>query len=311
MSNYKHYLSAYELRFHKRRGFDDKNINSDITVEKIADLIKETYDDYEICKNTGYVLKIKDSGEKTILKDNTIRIYLNADSGRRGRPLKVYPLKKGKTEFYNFGSNSASTYQNNIFLYQFSNRRMFCIFHRVGNFGCKTIFNALVNEILKSKGIVMEMIWLSPRGVDNVDENYEINGVNFIFRESKNNSDIADDLLKKERKQKVIKELKIDLTSSNFSNIKEVLNNHELRKLDKKDILEKVKPLIKNDEYNDLNVRISFNGMRRTVSWDDLDDFFLGFEITNKLKNSGDNFFEKLVSCTDEYIFNLAKELFK
>lgn len=312
MDNFTHTLSAYELKFEKRRGFS--NHSSDLncfSIEKLIELIVDSYNDNEICKTTGYVLKLRNKGQKVILENGVKRYLIFPDSGRRGRPTTLYRIDVVGKQPYNFSANWASTYQNNVFLYEFPNGRIFSVFHRVGKSGCKTIFNSLCNELLKKKGISMHMYWIPPRSSKvNMDKTIDIRGIKLIYRESNNSSDIADSLVKKRRKCFVAKELRLDFRSKQNSKIKKIIDDCKLKMLPLNNILEEIRPVL-NDDYNDAIVNVSFGGVTRSIPWDDIENLFDGFDVTNEVKNTGSNFINKLTACCDKYIFTLNEELKK
>lgn len=309
MNNFTHTLSAYEIGFHKRRGSDSGD-SEKLDIKSIATLLISSFDNNDICKETGYIIKLNKIESDTLIDGGIERILIKPDSGRRDRPTTMYPTFPGNKHPYTFGSGWASTYSNNVFLYQFPNHRIFCIFHRVGKSGCKTIFKAQCNELLKPKGIMMEMSWIPPKSAQQSSEvDFEYKGVKFIFREENNTSDIADRLDKQKRKGRVVRTLNLNLTAKTNSNLKEKLESLKNKVLAKKEILEEVKPLL-HDEYNDLDVQISFCGLTRTVHWDDLESLFSGFDITEKLKNTSDSaLLNKLTECSDEYMRLIYQDL--
>ena len=304
MSAFTHTLSAYEISFRKRRGFISDETIKFPSIEELVSLIISSYHDNEICKNVGYILKLKASGNKTVLNNGVERIHITPDSGRRGRPTKMYSIKENNRGPYTFGDNWASTYSNNVFLYHFPNDKIYCVFHRVGHSGCKTIFMSLCNELLKSKGIIMDMMWIPPHSKKEKREPFDINGIRLICREKSESSDIVDKLSKRRRKERVVKDLRINLKSTHNSKIKEIISSLKNRLCSKQEILEKINPIL-NDDYNEVLVRVSFGGVTRTVAWDDIENIFSGFDVTDEVKNTGADFLNKLTECSDKYICEL------
>ena len=276
-------MNKKKLSFRKRRGFISDEAIKFPSIEELVSLIISSYHDNEICKNVGYILKLKTSGNKTVLNNGVERIHITPDSGRRGRPTKMYSIEDNR-EPYTFGATWASTYSNNVFLYHFPNDKIYCVFHRVGHSGCKTIFMSLCNELLKSKGIIMDMMWIPPHSKKEKRESFDINGIRLICREKSESSDIVDKLSKRRRK--------------------ELMSSFKNRLCSKQEILEKINPIL-NDDYNEVLVRVSFGGVTRTVPWDDIENIFSGFDVTDEVKNTGADVLNKLTECSDKYICEL------
>lgn len=306
MSAFTHTLSAYEISFRKRRGFISDETIKFPNIEELVSLIISSYHDNKICKNVGYILKLKALGSKVILNNGIERIHITPDSGRRGRPTKMYSTEEDNREPYTFGVNWTPTNSNNVFLYHFPNDKIYCVFHRVGHSGCKTIFMSLCNELLKSKGIIMDMMWIPPHSKKEKRESFDINGIRLIYRENFESSDVADKLAKGRRKERIVNDLRIDLKSTHNSKFKEITSSLKNRLCSKQEILEKINPIL-NDDYNEVLVRVSFGGVTRTVPWDDIENIFSGFDVTDEVKNTGPDFLNKLTKCSDDYIFELNK----
>lgn len=293
MGAFNHTLSAYEISFRHRRGYDADNKTVFPNIGSLVSMIASSYHNNEICKDAGYVLKLKSSGEKIILNNGVERIHITPDSGRRGRPTKMYSLEEDNREPYKFNSNWASTYQNNVFLYRFPNNKIYCIFHRVGNSGCKTIFMKLCNELLKPEGIIMDMLLIPPRSKRERNQTFEITKLKVIYREKTNSPDLADKLEKRKRKERVAKELCLDLRSSHNLGIKEIISGFKNRLCPKEKILERINPML-GDDYSEVFVKVSFGGSIRTIAWDDIENLFAGFDITDQLKKHRFQFFKKI-----------------
>ena len=309
--NFTHTLSAYEIEFHRRRGNKTANLD-ELGIRKIADLLISSFDNNEICKNTGYIIKLSKIESDKFLKNGVERIFLRPDSGRRDRPTTLYPTANQNKHPYTFGSDWATTNPYNVLLYQFPGncennpQKMYCVFHRVGKSGCKTIFKAQCNELLRQQGIYMEMAWIPPRSSKQTKEStMNLKGVNLILREK--SSDITDQLGKSKRRGKVIRALKVNFNSETNNPIKEICEVIKDKLFTRKEILEKVNPCVSGN-YNDLDVQISFAGTTRNVHFDDIENLFDGFDITAKVKNTGDQFKDKLTECADQYIFDLYEE---
>lgn len=309
MSAFNHTLSAYEISFRYRKGFVGDNTASFPSNDLLVSIILDSYTDNKICENVGYVLKLEQPGNKAILDNDVERIFITPNSGRRGRPTKIYSLEDGNRKAYTFDSNWASTYQNNVFLYSFPNGKKYCVFHRVGNSGCKTIFARLCNELLKPKGIIMDMEWIPPRSKKGREKTYkyEISGLRVISRERNNSSDITDRLNKGKKRERIVKDLRINLRSPSNSRFLKIVSDCKDALSSQREILEKIKPEL-NEDYSEVLVSVSFGGIEKTVSWDNIENLFPGFDITDKVKNSGDLFLSKLVECSDEYIFELTED---
>ena len=130
MSAFTHTLSAYEIRFRKRRGFITGETIKFPSIEDLVSMIISSYHDNEICKNVRYILKLKNSGNKTILNNGVERIHITPDSGRRGRPTKMYSIEENNffVEDNNFNSLLiVRMFSANNFLLGVNKDRISCI----------------------------------------------------------------------------------------------------------------------------------------------------------------------------------------
>ena len=86
--------------------------------------------------------------------NDVTRWHLIPCSGRQGTPVTV--MKTSTLKEYNFGSDTAALYDHHIFIYE-NIDSIIAIFHRQNGSGCKSVFLETANNVLKPKGLKLEM----------------------------------------------------------------------------------------------------------------------------------------------------------
>ncbi|MCK9493589.1 MAG: hypothetical protein M0Q00_04380 [Acholeplasmataceae bacterium] len=318
MSNNVHTLTAYDLSF---KYLERNNPLKDELKEKIKNQENPTYDleaffldfanglkDKNIAKNSGKIITI--TGIEDIFnKNGNVRYYIRPNAGKRGIPTKIINVDQNNSKEYIFNEKWASTYPHNIFVYSI-NGNYYAVFHRFSGSGCKTIFQDAANEILKSKGMKMILDWKP--SVSKSDNTDEINpkSIKLKFEKEIKSEDIAD-YVDGKRKKKIftVRELMLDLRVRDNHKIREILQNLRLKKLTKDSAFKAIQQET-SDEYNDASITVKMGSTSKVVKWDDFENLFGGYDITEQLGRLKDShaFIDALKSCTDDYIYALVEE---
>lgn len=318
MANNVHTLTAYDLRF---KYLERNNPLRDELKDKIKNKVEPDYDldyffrdfiegikDKSIAKKSGKIL-IFTGIEELINSDLFIRYYIRPNSGKRGVPTKIVSVDNSNAKEYIFNEKWASTYAHNILLYEIKGN-YYAIFHRYGGSGCKTIFLEAANEILKAKGLKMILDWKP--SVSKTDKNTDVfpKSIKLKFEKDVSSEDIADYVSGK-RKSKVmtVKELTLDLRAKDNSFVRETLQNWRLKKLTKESAFKAIQQET-SDEYNDASITVKMGSTSKVVKWDDFENLFGGYDITEELRNMKDShaFEDALKKCADDYIYALLEE---
>lgn len=152
--NIVHSLTAYRLSFaYLLRNNPQKELLSEVikseehpklSVSEFLNLLISTgnNDGYITIDDFAFKLKSIDNYEEF---DEYRRYKIVPKAGKGGRPFQVY--KSNRKEPYQFGRDSASLYDNIMFIYEFNNGDTYLICHRQGHSGCKTVFQRISNKI--------------------------------------------------------------------------------------------------------------------------------------------------------------------
>lgn len=318
MANNIHTLTAYDLRF---KYLERNNPLKDELKDKIKNKEEPNYDldiffrdfiegikDKNIAKNSGKIL-IFTGIEELIKKDSDTRYYIRPNSGKRGVPTKIVSVDNSNEKEYAFNKNWASTYAHNILVYEIDGN-YYAVFHRHGGSGCKTIFLEASNEILKAIGLKMILDWKP--SVSKTDKVTDIlpKNIKLKFEKDVSSEDIADHVSgKRKRKVLTVKELTLDLRAKDNSLVREIIQNWKLKKLTKESAFKAIQQET-SDEYNEASITVKIGSTNKVVKWDDFENLFGGYDITEELRNMKDShaFEDALKKCADDYIHALLEE---
>ena len=313
MNNFIHTLTAYKLEFSYmkrnnplREELEEKIKNEEephiVLTELINEFIKKTTNsEYDALSNGGKIILLDKIEHIENPKPNVKRVFIKPSAGKRDKPIYIVNLKN-RNQKYNFKKDCAATYSNNLFLYEI-NDEYYCICHRHGSSGCKTIFASAMNQILKTKGIKMEMNWMPPN-VEGSNSVFDIDKITLIYEENKS-SDIADEPTRKKKKI-TVKELTLNLNQI-FPSIKGIMKRYQLKEISQESAMNEIKNTVNDQGYNNACVSVKIGNAHKKVAWDDLEGLIDGFDITEKVANTGDNFIQTLTQCADDFIFELLE----
>lgn len=314
-SNFLHTLTAYHLKFSYMKRNNPlreeliEKISSDekpsITIIEVLDeLIKLTDShQYGLLINGGKVVLLDKIEDIYNLDANKTRIFIIPKAGKTNIPIQMVNLKESN-KIYNFGADWASTYPHNIFVYEVNNE-YYLVCHRNGGSGCKTVLCSAFNQILKQKGIKVEMNWMPPT-VEESTSNYDIDKLTLIYEENKS-SDIADELTKRQKKVQ-IKELTLSLKTGKFNKIDDLLHSYRAKEISKEETFKKIKNEVNDEQYNNASLVVKIGKAKKKVAWDDFESLIDGFDITDKVSGlKGQQFIEELKVCSDKFISTLLE----
>ncbi len=314
MNNFLHTLTAYHLVFSymKRNNplkeelkekIQKNEAPTIILTEVLDDFIRRTSNsEYESLSNGGKIILLESIESVDYPKPNMKRIYITPSAGKRDIPIRIVNLKN-QNQKYNFKKDCAATYPNNIFLYEIDNE-YYCVCHRHGGSGCKTIFLSAINQILRDKGIKMDMNWMPPN-IDGTNNVFDIDKISLLYEENKS-SDIADEPVRKSKKI-VVKELSLNINHI-FPSIKTILKKYQLKEISQERALEEIKSEVNDQQYNNACVSVKIGNTHKRVAWDDLEGLIDQFDITDKVSGQGANFIQTLKKCSDEFLLMLLEK---
>lgn len=317
MSEALHTLTAYHLNFSFMKR---NNPLRDLLVDEIKGDEKPKIDilnifkqlvcltieqKYEPLIGMNKIIMLDKITEEYEIDKNKKRLFLVPNAGKINIPIQMINLKE-RNKKYQFGSDWASTYPHNIFVYEI-NGEYYMICHRNGGSGCKTILSLVLNKILKQKGIKVDINWMPPTN-DKHESNYEIDKISLIYEENKS-SDVADAISKKKKRVVEVKKLTLSLNTGCFRNVEKILKQYKLKEISKHEAFEEIKRDIDADEYNNASLLVKIGKTRKKVSWDDFEGLIDGFDITDELSGlKGNEFIDALKRCSDDFLMKLINE---
>ena len=228
-------------------------------------------------------------------------------AGKQGKPFRIVKTSTGKK--YNYGSDSAALYEHNVFLYQSGNSAI-AIFHRQSGSGCKSVFLEVANDMLREKGIKLDMELYLPL-ISPSDTNFAPTKIQLLYVRNIESSDAAENIHKKKRPE-VIQELGLNLESQENNKIKQILQELKLRKITQDIAFARIKKECPYSEiYNDAEISIRIGKRCQKVRWSEFDSIMGSHDITARLheefKKSHD-FIGALTQLSDEYYDSIVAE---
>lgn len=301
-----HTLVAYKLCFdymHRNNPLKDElsekikaDEKPDASVEELLNLMIEESNKDTFATANGNAFKLSTIESKDIIPGG-VRYHLVPQAGKSGRPFTV--LKKGMTSPYRFSKDSASIYENHMFLYDFGQNK-YLICHRYGGSGCKTVFMRIANRVLKDKGIKVDFeILLLP---NNERNQYQAQAMILRYYKPNKPGDIADQLSSSRSRELFVREIKINLLSGEYNPISGLISQRLANKMSKEQALIGIKQSLNDNSLNDAKVVVKFGHVRRTVDWNSLENLYDGFDITDDIRKCPGDFLGTLKACSDQYL---------
>lgn len=224
-------------------------------------------------------------------------------AGKQGQPMTV--VKKTSKQRYNFGADAVALYNYNIFFYENAGD-IIAIFHRQNGSGCKSVFLETANELLRARGLKLEMDLIVPLS----DEKTQADAIKITLQyvQSIHSSDAADNIRKKKT---IVRDIGLNLEAQDNSKIAEIIRNMQLGKLDEKTAFAMITAELKGaGDFNDATIKFRIGRRTKSVRWDDFEHIIGVYDISERLNaaySKTKNFIEELTKIADEYYFDIAE----
>ncbi|PAF54648.1 hypothetical protein [Mycoplasmopsis agassizii] len=325
MSNRTDTLMAYEITF---TPLVKKSSKKQTILENDAEYIKtDPALNYKL--DSFFVDFLKGIKDKNVTKDsqkivlcesikkdqeneNSQRFYIKTNCGRRNVVTKMVNTKNSETTEHIYNEEWSPTIGYNIFAYQIK-EKYYAVFHRENNSGCKTAFLEAVNQIIKSKGVRMNLNLLLPNANSHYDYNKPVipKKIKLFYKKKNTSDDIADHISKKNKhRQTIVKELTLYLKEHENIFAKNIFEKLWNKLITWGQALKEIQNEL-SDEYNSASFFVQIGKKRRWISWEQFEDTIGVYDITkefDELKKKTNNPIEALGICADNYLSNLLKD---
>lgn len=201
--------------------------------------------------------------------------------------------------------NAAALYNYHLFVYENENG-IIAIFHRQNGSGCKSVFLETANNILKEKGIKLEMDLIVP--LSDTTRDVTPTKITLQYIEENPSSDVADNLRKRKT---IIRDVGLNLEVRDNSKVASIMHNMQLGKISKEAAFVQIKEEVKSiGEFNDAEVRFKIGRRTRNVSWNEFENIVGIHDISEELHSAykrTNNFVEELTKLSDRYYYEIIK----
>ncbi len=274
-----------------------------LTFEDFISLYSENSDEILIGKNSDRAIGLSKERISSRTLNKTKSWYISPIAGKQGQPMTVVKRSTGKR--YDFGSDSAALYNYHLFVYE-NEGGIIAIFHRQNGSGCKSVFLETANNILKEKGIKLEMDLIVP--ISDVTRDVTPTKITLQYIEENVSSDIADNLRKKKT---VIRDVGFNLESHDNSIVAGIMHNMQLGKISKEAAFAQIKTEVKSiGDFNDAEIRFKIGRRTKSVSWNEFENIIGVHDISDELHSAykrTNNFIEELTKLSDQYYYEIIK----
>lgn len=229
--------------------------------------------------------------------------YISPLAGKQGQPMTV--LKRSTGKKYDFGADATALYNYHLFVYE-SDNEIVAIFHRQNGSGCKSVFLETANNILKAKGIKLEMNLIVPLS----DKEKDITPVKLTLQyvDNEPSTDVADNI---KGKKIVIRDMGLNLEVMDNSLVAKIIKNMQLGKMSKEVAFAKIKESQGNiDDFNDAELSLKIGNRRKKVSWNDFENVVGTHDITDELHSAyykSKKFVDELTKLSNKYYQDIVK----
>ncbi len=192
-----------------------------------------------------------------------------------------------------------------MFVYE-DNGEIITIFHRQNGSGCKSVFLETANNILKTKGIKLEMNLIVPLA----DKEKDITPVKITLQCLRNDSssDAADNI---KIKKTVIRDMGLNLEVMDNSQVAKIIKNMQLGKISKEVAFANIKEIQGNaEDFNDAELSLKIGKTTKRVPWNDFENIVVVHDITEKLHSAyakSKNFVAELTKLSNEYYHDIIE----
>lgn len=256
-----------------------------------------------IGKNSDRAIGLTNDRISTNESDGIDFWYVSPLAGKQGQPMTVFKRSTGKK--YDFGADATALYNYHMFVYE-NNGKIIIIFHRQNGSGCKSVFLETANNILKTKGLKLEMNLIVPLA----DIEKDITPVKITLQCLRNDSssDAADNI---KRKKTVIRDMGLNLEVTDNSQVAGIIKNMQLGKVSKEAAFAQIKEIQGNSEdFNDAELKLKIGKRTRSVSWNDFENIVGVHDITEELHSAyarSKNFVDELTKLSNEYYHDIIE----
>lgn len=274
-----------------------------LTFEDFISLYSENSDKILIGKNSDRAIGLSKQRISSRSLNKTKSWYISPIAGKQGQPMTVVKRSTGKR--YDFGSDAAALYNYHLFVYENENG-IIAIFHRQNGSGCKSVFLETANNILKEKGIKLEMDLIVP--LSDTTRDVTPTKITLQYIEENPSSDVADNLRKRKT---IIRDVGLNLEVRDNSKVASIMHNMQLGKISKEAAFVQIKEEVKSiGEFNDAEVRFKIGRRTRNVSWNEFENIVGIHDISEELHSAykrTNNFVEELTKLSDRYYYEIIK----
>lgn len=274
-----------------------------LTFEDFISLYSENSDKILIGKNSDRAIGLSKQRISSRTLNKTKSWYISPIAGKQGQPMTVVKRSTGKR--YDFGSDAAALYNYHLFVYENGNG-IIAIFHRQNGSGCKSVFLETANNILKEKGIKLEMDLIVP--LSDTTRDVTPTKITLQYIEENPSSDVADNLRKRKT---IIRDVGLNLEVRDNSKVASIMHNMQLGKISKEAAFVQIKEEVKSiGEFNDAEVRFKIGRRTRNVSWNEFENIVGIHDISEELHSAykrTNNFVEELTKLSDRYYYEIIK----
>lgn len=263
----------------------------------------ESTNDVLIGKNSDRAIGLTNDRISTYTFDGIKFWHISPLAGKQGQPMTV--LKRSTGKKYDFSADATALYNYHLFVYE-DNGEIIAIFHRQNRSGCKSVFLETANNILKTKGIKLEMNLIVPLS----DKEKDIKPIKITLQCLKNDSstDAADNI---KRKKTVIRDMGLNLEVMDNSPVAEIIKNMQFGKVSKEVAFAKIKESQGNaEDFNDAELRLKIGKRTKRVSWNDFENIVGVHDITEELHSAyakSKNFVAELTKLSNNYYHDIIK----
>lgn len=256
-----------------------------------------------IGKNSDRAIGLTSDRISTSNSDGINFWYISPLAGKQGQPMTVFKRSTGKK--YDFGADATALYNYHMFVYE-DNGEIITIFHRQNGSGCKSVFLETANNILKTKGIKLEMNLIVPLA----DKEKDITPVKITLQCLRNDSssDAADNI---KIKKTVIRDMGLNLEVMDNSQVAKIIKNMQLGKISKEVAFANIKEIQGNaEDFNDAELSLKIGKTTKRVPWNDFENIVVVHDITEKLHSAyakSKNFVAELTKLSNEYYHDIIE----
>lgn len=266
-------------------------------------LYSETSDEILIGKSSDRAIGLSKERISSRTLDNTKSWYISPIAGKQGQSMTVVKRSTGKR--YDFGSDAAALYNYHLFVYE-NEDGIVAIFHRQNSSGCKSVFLETANNILKEKGLKLEMDLIVP--ISDITKDVTPTQITLQYIEENASSDVADNL---RNKKTIIRDVGLNLEAHDNSIVAGIIHNMQLGKISKEAAFVQIKEEVKSSgEFNDAEVKRKIGRRTKNISWNEFENIVGVHDISEELHSAykrTNNFVGKLTKLSDKYYNEIIK----